>query len=100
MIAGEKVSIVDPTPGTTRDRVGAIAEIPSADTRPPRQVEVIDTGGYGVYTAEGQRFNEIGEDLGALTPEIESQIAAAIRGADLILFAIDTQAGITPHDVE
>jgi GTP-binding protein len=100
MIAGEKVSIVDPTPGTTRDRVGAIVDIPSPDGRPPRAAEIIDTGGYGVYTAEGQRFNEIGVDLGALTPEIESQIAAAIREADLILFAIDTQAGITPHDQE
>ncbi|MDX2017000.1 MAG: GTPase, partial [Planctomycetota bacterium] len=28
MIAGRKVSIVDPTPGVTRDRVTTIAELP------------------------------------------------------------------------
>lgn len=100
MLAGAKVSIVDPTPGTTRDRVGAIVELPSSDERPERAVEVIDTGGYGVYVAEGQRFNEIGADLSKLTPEIEGQIAAAIREADLILFCVDAQAGITPQDEE
>jgi GTPase len=100
MLAGAKVSIVDPTPGTTRDRVGAIVELPSSDERPARAAEVIDTGGYGVYVAEGQRFNEVGADLSRLTPEIEGQIAAAIREADLILFCVDAQAGITPQDEE
>ncbi|MEX2217158.1 MAG: ribosome biogenesis GTPase Der [Phycisphaerales bacterium] len=100
MMAGAKVSIVDSTPGTTRDRVGAVVEVKSPDQRPARAVEVIDTGGYGVYTAEGQRYDEIGEDLGTLRPEIEAQIAAAIREADLILFAVDAQAGVTPQDEE
>ena len=63
MIAGGKISIVDPTPGTTRDRVSAIAEIKSPDgKRPDRAIELIDTGGWGVYEAEGERFNEIGVD--------------------------------------
>ena len=35
MIAGAKVSIVDPTPGTTRDRVSVIAELKSPDARGP-----------------------------------------------------------------
>ncbi len=99
MMAGDKVSIVDPTPGTTRDRVAAIVEIPPPDgPGPAKQVEVIDTGGYGVYTAEGQQVNEIGVDLSALSGEIEEQIGEAVRTADLILFCVDAQAGITPQD--
>ena len=100
MMAGAKVSIVDPTPGTTRDRVGAIVDLKSPDARPARAVEVIDTGGYGVYVVAGQRFNEVGADLASLTPEIEGQIASAIREADLILFCLDAQAGVTPADEE
>ncbi len=99
MIAGDKVSIVDPTPGTTRDRVSIIAEIrPPDGPGPAKAVEVIDTGGYGVYTAEGQQLNEIGVDLSALSGEIEGQISEAIRTADLVLFCVDAQAGITPQD--
>lgn len=100
MIVKEKVSIVDPTPGTTRDRVSVIVDLEAPDTGPLKPVEVIDTGGYGVYVAEGQRYNEVGADLATLTGDIESQIGAAIESADLILFCIDAQAGITPQDEE
>jgi GTP-binding protein len=99
MMAGDKVSIVDPTPGTTRDRVSAIVDIvPPDGPGPIKQAEVIDTGGYGVYAAEGQQINEVGVDLSALTGDIEEQIAEAVRSADLVLFCVDAQAGITPQD--
>lgn len=101
-LAKRRVSIVDPTPGVTRDRVSTVLEIdPPLETpkgTPGRLVELSDTGGYGVYTAEGGRFNEIGDDLSRLTGDIEQQILGAIRNADLILFAVDAQAGITPLD--
>ncbi len=101
MIAGSKVSIVDPTPGVTRDRVTAIVELqPPIKGGVVKPVEFVDTGGFGVYVAEGQRFDEVGEDLARLTPGIESQIQAAIGDADLVLFAIDAQAGLTPQDEE
>ncbi len=103
MIAGAKVSIVDPTPGVTRDRVAAIVELPHPDGEhagPSKPVEIIDTGGVGVYVAEGRRFNEVGEDLATLTKDIEFQIAQAIASADIVLFAVDTQAGITAEDQE
>ena len=99
LIARDKVSIVDPTPGTTRDRVSVVAELePPYPDAPAKPVEVVDTGGYGVYVAEDQRFNEIGVDLNALKDDIEAQIAEAVRNSDLILFAVDAQAGITPVD--
>lgn len=101
MLAREKVSIVDPTPGVTRDRVAVVVELPPPDNRgEPKLVEVIDTGGYGVYMAEGARFNEVGEDLAALTPQIERQIGEAVRGSDLTLFVIDAQAGVVAADHE
>ena len=100
MIAGAKVSIVDPTPGVTRDRVAAIVELlpPYRDSGEPKTVEFMDTGGFGVYVAEGGRFDEVGNDLQKLTSSIEFQIQQAVEGADLILFCVDAQAGVTPHD--
>lgn len=99
LIAHERVAIVDSAPGVTRDRVSAIVELASPDLEaPPREVELIDTGGFGVYTAEGARYNDIGADLATLTDDIERQIASAVESADLILFAVDAQSGITPHD--
>ncbi|MEO1008707.1 MAG: ribosome biogenesis GTPase Der [Planctomycetota bacterium] len=100
MLAGHKVSIVDDLPGVTRDRVTTILDLPHSDGRPERAVEITDTGGYGVYVAEGQRYNEVGEDLARLTDDVEAQIEAAVADADVILFAIDVQAGLTPRDEE
>ncbi len=99
MLARAKVSIVDPTPGVTRDRVSAVIELDGPlKTEEPKLAEVVDTGGYGVYTAEGARFDDAGEDLSRLTDEIESQIGAALQDADIVLFVIDAQAGITALD--
>lgn len=100
MIAGAKVSIVDPTPGVTRDRVSAVIDLqpPFRDSGEAKTVEFMDTGGFGVYVSEGGRFDEVGNDLAKLTGSIEFQIQQAVEGADLILFCVDAQAGVTPHD--
>ena len=101
LLAKDKVSIVDPTPGVTRDRVSVIVELePPVKGESPKPCEVIDTGGFGVYVAEGRAVDEVGNDLTRLTGDIESQIAAAIESADVVLFCVDTQAGITPADLE
>ena len=100
MLAGGKVSIVDDLPGVTRDRVTRIIDLPHSDGRPARPVELTDTGGYGVYVAEGQRYDEVGADLSTLTDDVEGQIEAAVAQADIILFCIDVQAGLTPRDEE
>ena len=99
LVAGAKVSIVDPTPGVTRDRVSAIVELPAPNNAgPPKTVEFLDTGGFGAYTAPGERFDEVGEDLHRLTNSIEFQIGQAIGDADLVLFVIDAQDGVTTQD--
>ncbi len=101
LIAKERLAIVDPTPGVTRDRLSAVVTLdPPAGEGPDKMVELTDTGGFGVYVAEGKRYDEVGADLATLTNDIEHQIAEGVSGADLILFAIDVQAGITPQDLE
>jgi GTP-binding protein len=105
-LVGRRVSIVDPTPGTTRDRVSQLVEILPPTDLPydrardaaPKLAEIVDTGGYGVYTAEGGRFDDAGEDLARLTPQIEAQIKAGVQNASLILFVIDAQSGVTSLD--
>jgi len=61
MIAGGKVSIVDPSAGTTRDRVSVIVDLipPDEAGDSPRKIraEVTDTGGFGVYVTEGKRYD-------------------------------------------
>ncbi len=101
-LARQRISIVSPVPGVTRDRVGAVIEIdpPSETPRetPPAFVEVIDTGGYGAYTAEGSRYDDVGEDLATLAPQIEAQISAALSEAAVVLFVVDVQSGLTALD--
>ena len=101
-LARRRVSIVDPAPGVTRDRVSAVLEVqPPLEMpgpAPARVVELVDTGGYGVYTADGKRFNDVGADLATLTPAIEGQIQIAREQAHLVLFVLDAQAGITALD--
>lgn len=101
LLAREKVSIVDDMPGVTRDRVSVIVKLEAPDgDGPEREAEIIDTGGFGVYVADGQRFDDAGKDLTQLTEQIEWQIGQAVATADLVLFAIDAQVGITPRDEE
>ena len=74
------VSIVDPTPGVTRDRVGVLCTL--AD----RTVEFMDTGGVGIVDAQG------------LESHVEAQVETAIRHASVILFVVDARDGVMPYD--
>lgn len=79
-LAGSRISIVDSTPGVTRDRVSAIV------THGDVTMEVVDTGGIGVV------------DRDELDDHIERQIEFAVRGANLILLVADVRAGVMPLD--
>jgi GTP-binding protein len=81
-LAGKRLSIVDDQPGVTRDRVSFLME------EAGRFFEIVDTGGIGI------------DDIDDLTEEIDEQIDAGIESADVILFVVDTRAGITPLDQE
>ena len=94
-LIGRRVSIVDPTPGVTRDRISGMLEIPAPtdiDDREVRFAELTDTGGYGVYMGEGARFDDAGMDLTILTDAIESQIRFATLEAESLF--LRSRAGI------
>ena len=100
-LIGRRVSIVDPTPGVTRDRISGVLEVPAPSDlqeSEPRFAELTDTGGYGVYVGEGSRFDDAGADLTTLTESIEAQIRFATREADLVLFVLGAHAGATALD--
>ncbi len=87
MLAGKRVSIVDPTAGVTRDRLSTYIDLLSGEPgQPPKTIELIDTGGHGI------------EDAQDLTAHVEHQIARGVAEADVILFLIDAQAGVAPLD--
>jgi GTP-binding protein len=87
ILAGRRISIVDPTAGVTRDRVSA--EIQVGEEKDEHHVELIDTGGLGIYS---------GEEAASLDEQVENQIAIAVEEAALILFIIDAEAGVAPLD--
>jgi GTP-binding protein len=79
-LAGQRIAIVDPTSGVTRDRLTAIIEVDG------RFVEITDTGGMGFGHADD------------LAKQIERQIDLAIEQAQVILFVVDAKAGVTKLD--
>ncbi|MBC8523060.1 ribosome biogenesis GTPase Der [PVC group bacterium] len=101
-LARKRISIVDPTPGVTRDRVSVVLEIDSPKKTPKgtpsRFAEIFDTGGWGVYVVDGKHVDDAGHDLRDLTEDIEAQIREAMDHSELILFVIDAQSGMTPLD--
>ncbi len=81
-IAEKRVSIVDDTPGVTRDRIYADAEWTG------HQFALVDTGGID--------FN----DKDAMLPAIRNQAKLAMEESDVILFVVDGKVGVTDVDQE
>lgn len=81
-LARKRVAVVDPTAGVTRDRVTYLMH------EGERYFELVDTGGMGIV------------DEDDLSEQIEEQIRIGIEEADLILFVVDAQSGVTPLDAE
>ena len=79
-LAGRRLAIVHDTPGVTRDRQEAEAQLG------PLSFRMIDTAGF-----------EAGPD-GSLTQRMTAQSRAAIAESDLSLFVIDGREGVTAGD--
>jgi GTP-binding protein len=79
-LVGSRKAIVEDIPGVTRDRL-----YDSSDWA-GREFIVIDTG--GIRFDEGDIF----------TREVKQQAELAIAEADVILFVVDAQEGISPED--
>src|SRR3954453_2014491 len=81
-LARKRISIVQDMPGVTRDRISTPLWVGDA------YVELVDTGGYGFDDEQG------------LTEHIKHQIEMAMTRADLVLFIVDCQDGLTSADEE
>jgi GTP-binding protein len=81
-LTGTRQTVVHETPGVTRDRKEVVCEWAG------QRFLLVDTGGVDIA------------DSSPLTKQVAEQARTAIAEADLILFVVDTRAGITPGDEE
>jgi len=91
-LCGEMMAIVDDTPGTTRDRLFAVADWSGV------QFDIVDTGGIDPTSASRKSPLSIGS--ADFIKEIKAQAVLAINEADAILFLVDALSGVTPADHE
>lgn len=80
--ANSRISIVEDTPGVTRDRLYAAAEWLD------HEFMMVDTGGIEIMNAD------------AIAVSIRQQAQIAIAEADVIMFVCDARSGITSEDAE
>ena len=81
-IAGKRISIVEDTPGVTRDRIYAEAEWLGND------FIIIDTGGIEPFSKD------------VILSQMRAQAELAIETANVIIFLLDGREGITAADYE
>lgn len=81
-LAGQRISIVDDTPGVTRDRIYADVEWTG------HRFTLVDTGGIDTASTD------------LLLKDMRLQAEVAIAEADLILFLTDGRQGVTASDEE
>jgi len=81
-VAGKRISIVEDTPGVTRDRIYTEVEWRN------RKFTLIDTGGIEPYS----------ENL--IMQQMKRQAQIAIETADVIVFMVDAKDGLTASDKE
>ena len=81
-LVGQRLAIVEDTPGVTRDRLYALAEWRN------RTFTLVDTGGIETEI-------EPDDDIAQGT---QAQAESAVRDADVIVFVVDAQDGLTPVD--
>ncbi len=91
-LTGERLAIVDEVPGTTRDRLLAEADWNGFF------FFVMDTGGIDPTKGKGQAPLSVGSK--DFIRQIRDQAELAMEEADVIVFVVDGQAGVTPADHE
>lgn len=90
-LAGERLAIVDDTPGTTRDRLFGESEWNG------RSFSIVDTGGIDP-THGGKTPLSVGSV--DFIEDIRRQAQVAIQEADAVLFVNDGETGVTEPDRE
>ena len=91
---GERIAIVEDMPGTTRDRIYGDTDWNG------REFTLIDTG--GLELGSDIPVGQVGLDgqPGDIMKRVQAQARLAIEEADVIVFMVDAQAGITAADEE
>ncbi len=91
---GERVAIVEDMPGTTRDRLYGDTDWNG------REFTLIDTG--GLELGGGIPVGQVGlsGQPGDIMDHVMAQVQLAIEEADVIVFMVDAQSGITAADEE
>jgi GTPase len=91
-LAGERLAIIDDTPGTTRDRLFAETNWNGRD------FHIIDTG--GIDPTMGGEKTPLSISSAEFIQEIRAQAMVAVQEADAILFLVDAKSGLTSADRE
>jgi GTP-binding protein len=81
-LTGTRAAVVHETPGVTRDRKELVCEWRN------KRFLLIDTGGVDIA------------DASPITRSIADQAREAVAEADVVLFVLDAQNGVTPGDEE
>ncbi len=90
-LVGQRLSIIDDVPGTTRDRIYAEC------TWNGRVFGIVDTG--GIDPTHGGR-TALSTGSAEFIQEIKAQALVAVQESDAVLFLTDGQEGITEPDRE
>jgi GTP-binding protein len=91
-LAGERLAVVDDTPGTTRDRLVAEAEWNGLT------FDIVDTGGIDPTNLSRDEPLSVGSK--DYINQVRDQATIAARDADAVLFLVDVESGITAADEE
>jgi GTP-binding protein len=92
-LVGERLSVVDDRPGTTRDRIQATCEWGGIE------FTVVDTGGIEpLEQLKNKEARVLAEGSADFVHEIREQAEVAISEADVIVFTVDAQVGLTSID--
>ncbi len=94
-LAGERLAVVDATPGTTRDRLFAEADWAGV------VFDIIDTGGIDpTQTGPGRKTEPLSVGSADFIQQIREQAEVAVREADAVILVTDAESGVTPADQE
>jgi GTP-binding protein len=94
-LAEERLAVVDDIPGTTRDRLFAEAEWAGVI------FDIIDTGGIDpTQSGSGRKSEPLSTGSAEFIEQIRTQAEIAIQEADVVLFIVDAESGVTPADRE
>ena len=81
-VSGKRISIIEDTPGVTRDRIYADVEWRG------RVFTLVDTGGIEPFTED------------PIMKQMKYQAEIAVKTADVVIFMVDAKEGMTAQDEE